>query len=163
MICRNCGADNAADYIFCTDCGTDLVQSGAPKLQDVTWSFSPQARAKSLLGRTIENKYRLESVLGSGGMGTVFCAARLNLGDQVAIKILHPELMQDAETAERFYREAQMAARVKHPNAINIFDVGVTPDGWQFIKSIKVCPATARRKRERHCSATLPGRLTFIC
>jgi serine/threonine-protein kinase len=133
MICRKCGLDNEPDYIFCTDCGAALTESDAPKPENVTWAFSPQSRAEKLIGRVIENKYRLDSILGMGGMGTVFCSTRLTLGDKVAIKILHPELTKDTGTAERFYREAQLAARVKHPNAINIFDIGVTPDGLQFI------------------------------
>jgi serine/threonine-protein kinase len=110
-----------------------MIQFESPGFGDATWSMTPQARAKTLLNHVIENKYRLDSILGIGGMGAVFCATRLNLGDQVAIKILHPELMQDAQAAERFYREAQMAARVRHPNAISIHDVGVTRDSLQFI------------------------------
>lgn len=133
MICSRCGLNNADDYIFCTDCGTTLSQHKLSDPENVTWTFTPKARAEKLLGRIIENKYKLDAILGIGGMGTVFRSTRLNLGDQVAVKILHPELMQDREAAERFNREAQMAARVKHPNAINIFDVGVTPDGLEFI------------------------------
>jgi serine/threonine-protein kinase len=133
MICKKCGLDNESDYIFCTDCGAALTDSGAPEPENVTWAFSPRSRAEKLIGQVIESKYRLDSILGIGGMGTVFCSTRLTLGDKVAVKILHPELTQDAGTAERFYREAQLAARVKHPNAINIFDIGVTPGGFEFI------------------------------
>lgn len=135
MICSKCGRDNNAGYSFCAACGAALGGIQTPKAPDDSdgWSFSPSARAERLIGRLVENKYRLDSILGTGGMGTVFCAMRVKLGDRVAIKILHPELTRDAEAAERFYREAQMAARVKHPNAINIFDVGVTDDDLHFI------------------------------
>jgi serine/threonine-protein kinase len=83
-------------------------------------------------GRVIEGKYRLEELIGAGGMGAVYRATRLLIGDQVAIKILHAELVPDHE-AERFRREAQAAARLKHPNAVSVYDFGVAADGMVYL------------------------------
>src|SRR5215218_5697987 len=84
-------------------------------------------------GRLIEGKYRLDERLGAGGMGTVYRAARLLIGDAVAVKVLHPALVSDRQAAERFRREAQAAARLKHPNAVSVYDFGVTEDGLVYL------------------------------
>ena len=78
-----------------------------------------------LIGSTIEGKYRIESKLGEGGMGAVYCATRLLIGDVVAIKVLHTEQVADKQAIERFRREAQAAARLKHPNVVAIHDFGL--------------------------------------
>lgn len=87
----------------------------------------------SLLGYTIEGKYRIDSKLGAGGMGAVYRAHRLLIGDEVAIKILHPQHVSEPQATERFRREAQAAARLKHPNAVSIYDFGVTGDGLVYL------------------------------
>lgn len=78
------------------------------------------------------DKYCLDSKLGAGGMGTVYLARRLLIGDEVAIKILHSE-QNDPRAGERFRREAQAAARLKHQNAVSIYDFGITDDGLQYL------------------------------
>jgi eukaryotic-like serine/threonine-protein kinase len=77
-----------------------------------------------LIGRVIDEKYRIDAEIGAGGMATVYRATRLRIGDAVAIKILHPELLREPKFAERFEREAQAAARLKHPNVAAIYDFG---------------------------------------
>jgi serine/threonine-protein kinase len=85
-----------------------------------------------LLGSTIVGKYQIDAKLGAGGMGIVYRATRLLIGDEVAIKILYSE-HTDPRAAERFRREAQAAARLKHPNAVTIHDFGITEDGLQYL------------------------------
>ncbi len=86
-----------------------------------------------LIGRTIEAKYRIDSLIGAGGMGAVYQSTRLLIGDEVAIKILHTERVVDPHASERFRREARAAARLKHPNAVSIYDFGVSSDGLQYL------------------------------
>lgn len=75
------------------------------------------------LGDVLDGKYRLVRQIRSGGMGSVYVADRIALGDVVAIKIILPE--QNTETTRaRFLREAQAAARIRHPNVVQIFDFG---------------------------------------
>lgn len=81
----------------------------------------------------IEDKYQLVGELGSGGMGTVYRAQRLLIGDEVAVKILHPQHVSEPQATERFRREAQAAARLKHPNAVSIYDFGVTNEGLVYL------------------------------
>jgi serine/threonine protein kinase len=89
--------------------------------------------AETPVGLVIGGKYRLDARLGAGGMGIVYRAARLLIGDEVAVKILHPALVSDEQAAERFRREAQAAARLKHPNAVSVYDFGLTPDGLVYL------------------------------
>jgi eukaryotic-like serine/threonine-protein kinase len=88
---------------------------------------------RSLIGRIIDRKYRLDARIGFGGMGDVYRASRLLIGDEVAIKILHAAHVSDPQAGERFRREAQAAARLKHPNAVSIYDFGVTNDGLVYL------------------------------
>lgn len=80
--------------------------------------------AKVLIGHTIADRYRVESVLGAGGMGAVLRCHHLTLKRDVAVKMLHPELTSDPEVAPRFDREAQSASRLEHPNVMQVFDYG---------------------------------------
>src|SRR4051812_28844940 len=75
-------------------------------------------------GDLIADKYRLERVLGEGGMGTVYAATHVMTGKPVAIKCLHADLNVNEEYPARFLREAQVAGRIDHPNVVNVFDVG---------------------------------------
>ncbi|MBV8367326.1 MAG: protein kinase [Candidatus Eremiobacteraeota bacterium] len=86
-----------------------------------------------LLGRVIGEKYRIDAEIGAGGMATIYRATRLHIGDAVAIKVLHSELLRDPQFAERFKREAQAAARLKHPNVVSIYDFGVSDDGVIYL------------------------------
>ncbi len=86
-----------------------------------------------LIGRTIEGKYRIDAKIGAGGMGAVYRAQRILIGDEVAVKILHPEHVSRDDATERFRREAQAAARLKHANAVSIYDFGVTSDGLVYL------------------------------
>lgn len=97
-------------------------------------SNSDDGTAVLHIGRTIEGKYRLDAVIGTGGMGSVYRATRLLIGDLVAIKLLHHESVSGIqEASERFRREAQAAARLKHPNAVSMYDYGITSDGLIYL------------------------------
>jgi eukaryotic-like serine/threonine-protein kinase len=74
-------------------------------------------------GDIIADKYRVDRILGAGGMGIVVQATHLALHDRVAIKFLRPELFDDEQTCARFLREAQAAARIKSPHVARVIDV----------------------------------------
>ena len=69
--------------------------------------------------------YRIVRELGRGGMGTVFLAVQDSLGREVALKLLAPQFVADAISAERFLREGRIAARLTHRHIVSIYDVGV--------------------------------------
>jgi serine/threonine-protein kinase len=78
------------------------------------------------IGEVIDDKYVVESVLGVGGMGAVVRAKHLALGERVAIKLMLPSLVQEAELVGRFRREAQIAARLRSPHVVRVTDLGMT-------------------------------------
>jgi serine/threonine protein kinase len=83
-------------------------------------------------GTLIDGKYRLERMLGEGGMGAVWQAFNVDLDLAVAIKLLHPEL-RDRDTTARLLTEAQVAVRVCHPSIVRVFDFGETELGAPYI------------------------------
>lgn len=85
----------------------------------------------SLAGTIIADKYRLLSLLGSGGMGSVYQAEQLGLGRSVAVKLLRRYLV--VTRAEWFRAEAMAASRINHPHAVSIYDYGVTPAGVPYL------------------------------
>jgi serine/threonine protein kinase len=81
---------------------------------------------------TVVGNYRLESVIGRGGMSVIYLAEQLRLGRKVALKLLAPELGRDERFRERFLRESQLASTIEHPNIIQIHDAG-EDDGQLYI------------------------------
>ena len=80
----------------------------------------------SLRGQVLDGKYELIERLGEGGMGAVYRARRVHIGDEVAVKILHPKYLADEAAVSRFRREARAAAQLHHPNVVTIHDYGET-------------------------------------
>ncbi|MDQ3895157.1 MAG: serine/threonine protein kinase, partial [Actinomycetota bacterium] len=78
---------------------------------------------------TVVAGYRVESLLGRGGMSVVYLAEHIRLGRKVALKVLAPALAQDASFRERFIQESQRAAELDHPNVIPIYDAGEVEQG----------------------------------
>ncbi|MEO8845457.1 MAG: serine/threonine-protein kinase [Kofleriaceae bacterium] len=97
-----------------------------------------QARADSqrvdkLIGEVLANRYQIESRLGEGAMGSVYRARHIKVGRPFAVKVLHPRLLADDKTLQRFEREAELAGRLHHPNVIGVVDVGETTDGLRYM------------------------------
>ncbi|HEY1907861.1 MAG TPA: protein kinase, partial [Myxococcaceae bacterium] len=92
-----------------------------------------EAEGDPYLGQVVARKYRVEKLLGEGGMGRVYRANQLVLEKPVVLKLLHPTLQRDARTVARFQREAKAASRLNHPNSIDVLDFGQTEDGALFI------------------------------
>ncbi len=104
---------------YCSRCGTPLTarSSATPPVES-----RMVASLQEFIGRTLDGKYKLQRLLGAGGMGAVFMARRIHIGDDVAIKLLHPQYVHEPSAIERFRREAQAAARLRHPNIVAIYD-----------------------------------------
>ena len=84
-------------------------------------------------GTVLLGKYRVDSILGKGGMGMVAAATHLGLDERVAIKMLRPDVIADAETCSRFLREAQSAVKLKSEHVARVTDVGSLPGGSPYM------------------------------
>lgn len=85
--------------------------------------------ADELLGKVLDGRYRIDSVLGFGGFGMVFRGVQTSIQRPIAIKTLRPHLAMEPTFFERFKREAETASRLRHPNIITVFDFGRTSEG----------------------------------
>jgi eukaryotic-like serine/threonine-protein kinase len=117
-------------YLTASEMLEDLaVDAGTFETRAVAVSKGPleaiedSARWESWLRRALGDDYELLALLGKGGFGRVYRVRDLHLEREVALKVLHPALTQDPEVVERFRREAQLAARLSHPNIVNIYDI----------------------------------------
>src|SRR5881628_3279258 len=100
---------------FVSDAGTFHEPAATPQVAEV--GFERRLR------RALGDDYELLDEIGSGGFGRVFRARDLGLEREVAIKVLHPSLTADLGVVERFRREAQLAAKLRHPNVVSIYDI----------------------------------------
>src|SRR5213080_5337565 len=106
---------------------------------DDSLSFCPadgevlEEDSSSLVGKVLDGQYQIEAVLGKGGMGAVYRARHILLGDRVAIKILPPEMRSNSEWLRRFQREGQAARRFRHPNAVTVYDLRTSADGTIYL------------------------------
>jgi len=114
---------------FVSDAGTFQVLAAAPAITES--GFERRLR------RALGDDYELLEEIGAGGFGRVYRARDLALERDVAIKVLHPALTADPGVVERFRREAQLAARLRHPNIVSIYDImaraGLTWYAMEFV------------------------------
>jgi len=147
--CSSCGTDIPVSGRFCSACGTPANSDDVATL-DFATATSPlpprpasgsSSRSSSsaanlsegrfLPGRLLAGRYRIIALLGKGGMGEVYRADDLTLGQPVALKFLPDEAARDEGLLERFKNEVRIARRVSHPNVCRVYDVGEV-DGHTF-------------------------------
>jgi hypothetical protein len=123
------GADASGPWLLaeCHVCGMCYDAEAA------TCSNDGMALKRGRLPRMVDAKYRVDRVLGRGGMGAVYCAHDMRLERDVAIKVVRAELLNDPDARTRFRREAQLVARLQHPGIVAVFDYGTLPDGAAFL------------------------------
>jgi serine/threonine protein kinase len=130
--------------------GTELVESAESRI-----SMPPNSREGGpesgaagthfVPGTVVNGKFTLQRVVAFGAMGTVFEARDMFVERQVALKLMHPHLMMDANLVTRFRREAQAAARIQHPNVVIVFEVGKHRDKTFYIAQEFLVGKTLRK------------------
>jgi serine/threonine-protein kinase len=132
MQCPSCHSPVDGSPRFCPACGTSLAAASIPDTRSDPGGSQPSV--DPLLGQTL-GKYRVIRLLGEGGMGAVY-EGEQQLGTskrRVAIKTLHPHLSRNPQIEARFQREVGTIAELEHPNTIQVYDFGTTPDGILYI------------------------------
>jgi formylglycine-generating enzyme required for sulfatase activity/tRNA A-37 threonylcarbamoyl transferase component Bud32 len=116
--CPVCNEEFDEQRVFCPRDGATLVADAA---------------RDPLVGRVLDGKYRLEARLGRGGMGDVYRARHMLIGDLVAIKVLRRDLIESSDAVERLRREARAARHLRNPHAIHVIDFSATEDGIVYL------------------------------
>src|SRR5580700_9933047 len=146
MSCPACGSEIPRAARFCPSCGSAIDFGSTPTLgldaphpipgtpraasrrrESSSSAKSPSFsgyEARYVPGTTLADRYRIVSPLGKGGMGEVYRAEDLRLGQTVALKFLPRSLAQTEEARDRFTREVRLARQVSHPNVCRVFDIG---------------------------------------
>jgi len=118
LMCPRCGSRFEAGARFCPVDGAEL--RAIPLQED-------------LIGRVVGGKFRVEKLLGQGGMGRVYLAEHVRIGRRCALKVLAPNLVGDPSSIRRFDGEARNASRIVHPSVAVVYDFEETPDGLVFL------------------------------
>ena len=116
-LCPNCGVELPGPGSYCPRCST----------------ADPKPKPDAMTGKVVDGRYRITRRLGAGGMGVVYEAEHVGVGQKVAIKFLHAAFSADPETVRRFKNEAKSYAQIIHPHAIQLHDFGQDADGNLFI------------------------------
>ncbi len=145
-VCSLCGKQWPDNTKFCPADGTTVVDI-APRDNSIRPSLRNKENKENkenkklekvdhwtgLIGKVLNRTYQIEEKLGQGGMGAVFRARHLGIGDTVALKIISEEHTQDSVMLARFRREAQAVRRLAHPNAVAVYDFNSTEEGLFFM------------------------------
>jgi serine/threonine protein kinase len=112
------------------------------------------------IGSVVAGKYRVEALLGEGGMGAVFRAHHELMDKPVALKWLHPRMWDQSEAKERFVREARAASRLRHPNVVEVVDVCVQEDALFMV--MELLEGENLEELLTQGALTIPEALTFV-
>ncbi|HXB74326.1 MAG TPA: serine/threonine-protein kinase [Candidatus Acidoferrales bacterium] len=135
--CPSCARECADNNRFCAFCATALDATSAETVLDAVsqprlTSQSSVDEGRFLPGTVVAGRYRVAGLLGRGGMGEVYRATDLTLGQAVALKFLPETLSRDERALARFYNEVRIARQISHPNVCRVYDIGET-QGLHYI------------------------------
>ena len=135
--CKHCGLPHEADRVTCPVTGKEIragqrhdKRSPASAEQPLPDDSPSVAR---FYGKLVDSKYRIDELVGRGGMGLVYRAEHVHLGKPVAIKVLTKGHAPGSPALRRFLREARAAGSIGHPNIVEVFDLGHLDDGTPYI------------------------------
>lgn len=118
---------------LCVECNRSLPPGTAVCPLDGAPVTSKPDDDESLIGTRLDGRFQVDSIVGRGGMGTVFRGTQVSVGRPVAIKTLRPDLVRSDDAVRRFYREAKLVSRLNHPNVVSVVDFGATGDGLLYL------------------------------
>jgi len=144
-VCPKCNKSFALDVMFCPDDQERLIVIRGELLTE---------------GAVIDERYRILSLLGKGGMGAVYRAYQLLMDREVAFKVLKSD-MGDPSVVKRFFIEAKSASRLTHPNTITIFDFGQTKEGLLYM-AMELVKGQSLAKLIKDCGAIPAERCVHI-
>jgi len=119
--CPKCDFDNTSDSKYCKECGTQLPPSEEISVSQTKTLETPIEELTT--GSTFAGRYQIIEELGKGGMGKVYRVIDKKLNEEVALKLIKPEIASDKKTVERFSNELKLARKIVHKNIARMFDL----------------------------------------
>ncbi|HMY04231.1 MAG TPA: serine/threonine-protein kinase, partial [Candidatus Obscuribacter sp.] len=116
-VCLTCNAEFESDIDTCPADGTVLTSLSSD----------------SLIGTVLGGRYEILDTIGDGAMGRVYLARHKLMKRQVAVKMMHPQLISGKSALRRFQKEAELASALNHPNILTVYDFGVTETGSPYL------------------------------
>lgn len=137
QVCPECDREYGEEVEFCAHDGSRLR--------------APEGESEdALIGRILDDRWRIEEKIGEGGMGSIYLASQESVGREVAVKTLRTALSENDEFSERFMREARVTSSINHPHCVTIFDFGRTDDDTLYLamEFLEGEPLADRMERE---------------
>ncbi len=128
--CPKCHFENPDDSKFCRECGTQVISSEKISVSPTETLETPKEELTT--GSVFAGRYQIIEVLGKGGMGKVYRALDKKLNEEVALKLVKPEIASDKKTLERFSNELKIARKITHKNVGRMYEL-MEEKGTHFI------------------------------
>jgi serine/threonine protein kinase len=128
--CPLCHFDNSAEAFFCAKWGTNLGLKETPQFSKTMMMTTPVPELQR--GKMFAGRYEVIEALGRGGMGSVYRVEDKKVNEEIALKLINPEIARDERIIERFSHELKVARRISHRNICRMYDLGEA-DGSHFI------------------------------
>jgi len=165
--CPKCHSENTDSVKFCGECGTQLIRGHEPDSPEFgivspgSITETLQAPVQELTtGSTFAGRYQIIEELGKGGMGKVYRALDKRLKEEVALKLVKPEIASDRETIERFSNELKLARRISHRNVGRMYEL-MEAEGTYFI-TMEYVPGQDLRRLIRQTGQLTTGKAISI-
>jgi serine/threonine protein kinase/tetratricopeptide (TPR) repeat protein len=156
--CPECQSDNPSDSKYCKECATPLPPSEEPQVSVTETLETPTEELTR--GTTFANRYEIIEELGKGGMGKVYRVEDKKIKEEVALKLIKPEISSDKKTIERFSNELKMARKISHRNVCRMYDLG-EEKGTHFI-TMEYVPGEDLKGSIRRMGPLTAGKTLFI-
>jgi serine/threonine protein kinase/tetratricopeptide (TPR) repeat protein len=158
MKCPKCHSTNPDTSHFCAECGTQLLP---PEEAAVSLTKTLETPSKELTrGTTFAERYEVIEVLGKGGMGKVYRVEDRKIKEEVALKLIKPEIAADKKTIERFSNELKFARKIAHRNVCKMYDLSEA-EGTHYI-TMEYVPGEDLKSFIRRAGPLSAGKTTFI-
>ena len=134
MKCPKCQTVNPAESRFCNHCATPLPPSG-----DISGLHTKTLQVPVIeltRGSTFAGRYEFIEELGKGGMGRVYKVFDNKIKEEVALKLLNPDIASDERTIARFSNELKFARKIAHRNVCRMYDLGEAPQAYKAIETV---------------------------
>jgi len=156
--CPKCKTENTSDSEFCKKCATPLPSS--EDISSIPTKTLATPEEKLTRGTTFAGRYGVIEKLGEGGMGKIYRVEDKKINEEVALKLIRPEIASDKKTIERFSNELKFARKIAHRNVCKMYDLG-EEKGTHYI-TMEYVPGEDLKSMNKMMGQLSPGQSIFI-